>query len=122
MNKRQVGDYYESLACAYLLKEGVTIVERNYRALRGEIDIIARDGRYLVFIEVKYRKDKRYGAPEAAVTISKQRQICKLSKLYLYSKKKSTDFPIRYDVIAITDIDNTATIRWYKNAFDYVGW
>lgn len=121
MNKRQVGDYYESLACAYLQGEGVRIVERNYRALRGEIDIIARDGKYLLFIEVKYRRDKRFGAPEAAVTFSKQRQICKLSKLYLYSKKYSTDFPIRYDVIAITDVENTTTIRWYKNAFDYVG-
>lgn len=120
MNKRQVGDYYESLACTYLQGCGARIIERNYRALRGEIDIIARDGKYLSFIEVKYRKDKRFGPPQAAVTISKQRQICKISKIYLYSKKKSFDIPIRYDVIAITDLDNTATIRWYKNAFDYV--
>lgn len=121
MNKRQVGDYYESLACTYLKNQGARILERNYRAFRGDIDIIAMDGRFLSFIEVKYRRDVRYGSPEEAVTISKQRQICKLSKLYLYSKKKSIDIPIRYDVIAITDTDNTATIRWYKNAFEYVG-
>ncbi|WP_029233612.1 YraN family protein [Butyrivibrio sp. VCB2006] len=121
MNKRQVGDYYENLACSYLQKCGARIIDRNYRALRGEIDIIAWDDKYLCFIEVKYRKDKRFGAPEAAVTISKQRQICKLSKLYLYSKNKSIDFPIRYDVIAITDDDNIPVIRWHKNAFDYIG-
>ncbi|MBQ6587783.1 MAG: YraN family protein [Butyrivibrio sp.] len=121
MNKRQVGDYYENLACTHLRNQGACIVDRNYRALRGEIDIIARDGRYLCFIEVKYRKDNRFGAPEGAVTISKQRQICKLSKLYLYSKNKSIDVPIRYDVIAITDDDNVPVIRWHKNAFDYVG-
>jgi putative endonuclease len=121
MNKRQVGDYYENLACTHLRNQGARIVDRNYRALRGEIDIIARDGRYLCFIEVKYRKDNRFGAPEGAVTISKQRQICKLSKLYLYSKNKSIDVPIRYDVIAITDDDNVPVIRWHKNAFDYVG-
>ena len=121
MNKRQVGDYYESLACTYLREHGAYILERNYRAFRGDIDIIARDGKFLTFIEVKYRRDKRFGTPEAAVTFSKQKQICKLSKLYLYSKHKSIDIPIRYDVIAITDIDNTATIRWYKNAFEYVG-
>ena len=121
MNKRQVGDYYESLACAYLKKNGAKVIDRNYRALRGEIDIIAMDGKYLSFIEVKYRRDSGFGSPEDAVTFSKQRQICKLSKLYLYSKNKSFDIPIRYDVIAITDIDNTATIRWYKNAFEYVG-
>ena len=121
MNKRQVGDYYESMACTYLRQNGARILERDYRAFHGDIDIIAMDGKYLSFIEVKYRKDVRFGTPEDAVTFSKRRQICKLSKLYLFSKNKSTDIPIRYDVIAITDIDNTATIRWYKNAFEYVG-
>ncbi len=121
MNKRQVGDYYENLACNYLRSQGARVVDRNYRALRGEIDIIAQDGRYLCFIEVKYRKNNRFGDPEGAVTISKKRQICKISKLYLYSKNKSIDVPIRYDVIAITDDDNVPVIRWHKNAFDYVG-
>ncbi|WP_034474920.1 YraN family protein [Butyrivibrio proteoclasticus] len=121
MNKRQVGDYYEKLACEYLRRSGACIIERDYRAFRGDIDIIARDGIYLCFIEVKYRKDNKYGAPEGAVTISKQRQICKLSKLYLYSKVKSIDVPIRYDVIAITDDENVPVIKWHKNAFDYVG-
>ena len=98
MNKRQVGDYYEKLACEYLRRSGACIIERDYRAFRGDIDIIARDGIYLCFIEVKYRKDNKYGAPEGAVTISKQRQICKLSKLYLYSKVKSIDVPIRFAI------------------------
>ncbi len=120
MNKRQVGEYYETLACNFLMAKGAYVLKREYRAFRGDIDIIARDGRYLCFIEVKYRKSKRFGEPEAAVTISKQKQICKISKFYLYSTYKSQDVPIRYDVIAITDIDGMASVKWHKNAFEYI--
>ncbi len=120
MNKRQVGNSFEDMACKFLRDSGAHVIERNFRAFRGDIDIIAMDGRYLCFIEVKYRKDSKYGSAEAAVNFSKQKQICKLSKFYLYSKKKSEDIPIRYDVIAITSDSGIIGIKWYKNAFLYV--
>jgi putative endonuclease len=119
MNKRRVGRFFEDLACRYITECGGRIIERNYRALRGEIDVIAYDGRYLCFIEVKYRRDTTYGSPEAAVTISKQRQICKISKLYLYSRFKSLDIPIRYDVVAVCGQDDAVSVKWLKNAFTY---
>ncbi len=120
MNKRLIGGFYEDLACDYIKQQGGKIIERNYRALRGEIDIIARDENYICFIEVKYRTGEKYGDPEEAVTYAKKKQICKISKLYLYSKFKSLEFPIRYDVIALSGIDDAISIRWHKNAFEYI--
>ncbi|MCR5557024.1 MAG: YraN family protein [Butyrivibrio sp.] len=120
MNKRVVGDFYENLACSYIEEQGGKIIERNYRALRGEIDIIAKDGKYLCFIEVKYRRGNHYGHPEAAVDIRKQKQICRISGLYLISKYNSLDLPIRYDVIALSSSNDAVSIRWHKNAFSYI--
>ena len=60
-NKRMEGSRYEKLAARYLEQKGMDILELNYRCRTGEIDIIARDGEYLVFVEVKYRKTKRAG-------------------------------------------------------------
>lgn len=119
MNKRTSGSFYEDLACDYIVKNGGRILERNFRVRQGEIDIIAMDEGYICFIEVKYRKDNRYGGPLAAVSFNKIRQICRISRFYLSSRKISEDNPIRYDVIAISNEDNATIIRWIKNAFDY---
>ena len=61
-NKRMEGSRYEQLAARYLEQKGMDVLELNYRCRTGEIDIIARDGGYLVFVEVKYRKTKRAGS------------------------------------------------------------
>ncbi len=120
MNKRTVGDDTETLACEYLIASGASILERNYRCRQGEVDIIARDDKYLCFIEVKYRKDCSFGFPEEAVSYKKRQHICKVSEFYLYSKYKSTDISVRYDVIAISPQDNMLSVKWIKNAFDYI--
>ncbi len=120
LNKRATGTDLESLACRYLEDNGAIVTERNYRCRQGEIDIIARDGRYLCFIEVKYRQNDRYGDAQDAVNNRKQQKICKVSQFYLYSKYKSFDLPVRYDVIAISQKDDIYVFKWIKNAFDYV--
>ena len=120
MNKRAVGDTRELLACRYLTDNGAKILHRNYRCRDGEVDIIAKDGDYLCFIEVKFRTDDRFGAPEEAVDFRKQKHICKVSKFYLYSNYKSLDIPIRYDVVAISQKDSLFEFKWIKNAFYYV--
>ena len=120
MNKRTIGDTKELLACNYLSENGAFILNRNFRCRFGEVDIIAKDGKYLCFIEVKFRTDERFGAPQEAVDLKKQKHICKVSKFYLYSKYKSLDIPIRYDVVAISQKDNIFTFKWIKNAFDYI--
>ena len=119
MNKRVIGTGNEELACNYLISKGCRIIARNFRCRQGEIDIIAKDGAYLCFIEVKFRKDDGFGEPQEAVNVSKQRKISRVSRFYLYSKKVSFDIPIRYDVIAVSLNEGSYTFKWIKNAFDY---
>ena len=90
----------EEIAREFLEKSGYRIVTRNYRCKLGEIDIIARDGETLVFIEVKTRTDSAFGSPAAAVTLKKQRQIGKAAQWYL-AEQDLFGTPARFDVIAI---------------------
>ena len=90
----------ESLAAEHLKAHGCEILEQNYRALRGEIDIIVRDGEFIVFVEVKTRQTLRFGLPQEAVTFQKQRQISKVALAYLQTQNL-LDAPCRFDVIAI---------------------
>ena len=90
----------ESLAVKHLKARGCEILARNYRALRGEIDIIVRDGEFTVFVEVKTRRNLKFGLPQAAVTLQKQRQISKVALAYLQAQNL-LDAPCRFDVIAI---------------------
>lgn len=112
MNQRETGTQYEERAAEYLIAQNYQILERNYRIRSGEIDIIARDGTVLVFIEVKYRKNDESGNPLEAVDIRKQRKIIKVARYYLYQKKYG-DVPCRFDVIGICG----SHIEHIKDAF-----
>ena len=90
----------ESLAMEHLKARGCEILAQNYRVRRGEIDLIARDGEFIVFVEVKTRRSLRFGLPQAAVTLQKQRQISKVALAYLQAQNL-LDAPCRFDVIAI---------------------
>ena len=90
----------ESLAVAHLKARGYEILAQNYRAVRGEIDLVAQDGDCIVFVEVKTRRSLKFGLPQAAVTTQKQRQISKVALAYLQAKNRF-DAPCRFDVIAI---------------------
>ena len=113
-NRRQAGAHYEQEAAAYLKQQGLTILERNFHSRDGEIDLIARDGRYLVFVEVKYRKNTANGEPAEAVDYYKQRHIRRTAQYYLYSRRYGEDTPCRFDVVSILD----GQINWIQNAFD----
>ena len=82
MNKRAVGTAYEKLAGEYLRQQGYEILEYNFRCRMGEVDIVAKDGEYLVFVEVKYRSSGRSGSPLEAVDRRKQRIISKVASYY----------------------------------------
>ena len=90
----------ESLAVEHLKARGCKVLARNYRAGRGEIDLIVKDGQFIVFVEVKTRRSLKFGVPQAAVTQQKQRQISKIALTYLQSKNL-WDVPCRFDVIGI---------------------
>lgn len=112
-NRRALGRKYEEKAAAFLTQHGFQILEQNYRDRYGEIDIIARDGRYLVFIEVKYRSSLAKGYPQEAVSRKKQEKIRHTARYYLYSRHFPEDTPCRFDVVSVLGNE----IHFIKNAF-----
>ena len=84
MNKREQGSHYETMAAEYLKNKGYEIILQNFFSKNGEIDIIAKYTDTLVFCEVKYRSNTRYGLPEEAVDYRKQDKIRKTAAYYLY--------------------------------------
>ena len=90
----------EALAVAHLKARGYKILAQNYRAARGEIDLVVKDGNFIVFVEVKTRRSLKFGTPQAAVTKQKQQQISKVALAYL-QMHNLLDAPCRFDVIAI---------------------
>lgn len=114
-NKRATGTEYERKAAAYLESKGYEILEFNFHSRMGEIDIVAKDGEYLVFIEVKYRENARKGHPLEAISIQKQRTISKCAMSYM-TKNGLSYMPVRFDVVGILGND----IQLIQNAFDFI--
>ena len=107
----------EDLACAELQRRGYAIVERRYRTRFGEIDIIAKDGLTIVFVEVKARMTQHFGGAAAAMTGWKQRRISRMAADYL-ARQKLHDCPCRFDVVAIDFDKSDPRVIVYPNAFD----
>ncbi len=99
LKNKLTGQCGEDAAAAFLKKKGYKIIERNYRNKIGEIDIIAKNGENLVFVEVKTRKNEEFGTPAEAVTYYKKQKIVNTAKFYLY--KNPTTLNIRFDVIEV---------------------
>ncbi len=117
MNKRCVGKEKEELAAVFLTGCGMNILEKNFTCKLGEIDLIGLQDGYLVFVEVKYRKNTDYGYPQEAVSKNKRRKIILVSGYYRMIKHYGERMPIRFDVVSILG----DKIRWDKNAFGYDG-
>lgn len=115
MNCVSTGKKYEEKAADFLEKQGFLLLEKNFRSRQGEIDIIGIHEKCLVFVEVKYRKNREKGMPEEAVGVKKQMKICRTSDYFRICRRQYASFQVRYDVVAITGND----ISWYKNAFPY---
>ena len=101
VNKRAAGADKEQLAARYLVDNGYTVLERNFRNKTGEIDIIAKKDNYIVFVEVK------------AVNYRKKQIIRRVAQFYMATRYKSCDIPCRFDVIGI----DGETVTHIKNAF-----
>lgn len=111
---RLQGEQYELLANNYLVTAGCKIIENNYQARCGEIDIIAIDEQTLIFVEVKYRSSLQFGGASSAVTKTKQKKIIKTAQYYLVTHKKYDKMECRFDVLGI---DGQLNIEWLKHAF-----
>lgn len=105
MSTRITGNYGEDLACQYLAKSGYKILERNYRIRGGEIDIVAKDGEYLVFVEVKARHSHEYGPPAESMTPWKIKYLIKTAQFYVL-KIGWGDKPYRLDFVGIDYADD----------------
>jgi putative endonuclease len=115
-----LGKTGEDLAVAELERRGYAIVARRWRSRAGEIDIIARDGETLVFVEVKAREDHDFGDAAESVTMRKRRTIVRLAKAYVV-EQRWIDRPCRFDVVTIHRDAGGSVVTVYPNAFDECG-
>lgn len=97
---KERGDYGETCAVHFLKKQGYKILEKNFRTRFGEIDIVAKKNEYIVFVEVKLRKNNDFGGGASAVDARKQNRIKKTAAIYL--SKFNEEYPVRFDVVIIT--------------------
>ena len=114
---KNTGQYAEDLACAHLLLRGLTLLQRNYRCGRGEIDLIMKDNSYLVFIEVRYRATPRYGSGAESITPQKRTKLIATALHFLQSTNKYDRYPSRFDVISVSDESGQKKIEWIQDAF-----
>jgi len=110
---KRKGDRAEDQALDYLKQAGLDLISRNYRCRQGEIDLIMKDREYLVFVEVRYRKNSRFGGAAMSVDWRKQKKIIACAKQYLQKLNKIP--PCRFDILAIED---KSQVEWLKNAFE----
>lgn len=116
--RQSLGKSGEDRACEALRRRGYVILERRYRRRVGEIDIIARDGGTIVFVEVKARAGDAYGGAAAAVTEWKQQKVAWLAAGYL-AERGIHDVPCRFDVVVVDfDADGDADVDVIPHAFD----
>ena len=106
-DKRLLGQFGEDAACRFLKRRGYRIVERNYSCRFGEVDIIARDRHYIIFAEVKLRKNADFGAAREFVTPTKQRRVVAAAELWLMRHR--TELQPRFDVIEVYAPNGTST-------------
>jgi len=113
----QAGARAEEL-CAELLREaGLRVLARNWRCRHGEIDLVAEEGGTLVFAEVRYRRDERYGGAAGSVTAAKQARLAAAARLYLRRRPNTrSEPPCRFDVLLLDSLDGSR-IQWIRNAF-----
>lgn len=107
----------EDLACAELRRRGYAILARRYRTRHGEIDVVAREGETVVFVEVKARRDEAFGGGGAAVTGWKQQRIVRMATDYL-ARRGLLDAPCRFDVVTVQFDAGRPRVEVFTHAFD----
>jgi putative endonuclease len=115
--RMSLGKKGEDLACRELQRRGYAIIARRYRVRGGELDVIARDGPTIVFVEVKTRAGRMFGEAAEAVTPLKQLRMTRLAEEYL-ARHHLSGCPCRFDVVAIQVEDGGTRVQVIQNAFD----
>ena len=107
------GRQAENFAALFLQQQGLKLVARNYRCRFGEIDLIARDGKTLVFVEVRMRASDQFGGAAASITAGKRRKLLRTARHYLAGAAHTP--ACRFDALLVNGTDNS--VEWLKNAF-----
>ncbi|MEO5573311.1 MAG: YraN family protein [Gammaproteobacteria bacterium] len=111
------GRQAEEFACHYLQGKGFQLIERNYRCVHGEIDLIMLDGHSIVFVEVRYRRSQSFGGGIESVDYRKQAKLIATAAHYLQRDKKAARQPSRFDVVAVSPGSGQDCVEWIKDAF-----
>lgn len=121
---KQIGDTTENLAEQYLIKQGLRKISKNFRYKTGEIDLIMEDDQHLIFIEVRYRKNKLFGSGSETISVKKQQRLIQTARYYLQKYNLTESRACRFDVVSISGELDTALkpsdryhIEWLPNAF-----
>jgi putative endonuclease len=109
----QAGARAEELCAELMRAAGLRVLARNWRCRHGEIDLVAEEGATLVFAEVRYRRDSRYGGAAESVTVAKQARLIAAARLYLMRRP---DADCRFDVLLLDSLDGR-NIQWIRSAF-----
>jgi len=112
-----LGKTGEDLACRELTRRGYAILARRWRQRLGEIDIVARDGDTIVFVEVKAREGRAFGTPAEAVSTAKQRRIAQLAMMFL-TRNRLVNCRCRFDVVSVDVGPAAPIVQVFQNAFD----
>lgn len=117
-NNRALGDQAENLALRYLTEHGLVLVQRNFACRLGELDLVMRDGRYLVVVEVRYRSNRSYVAAQLTIDWRKQKKIVRTAAMFLAWHQEFATMPMRFDVVGVdVDSNNDTSISWTRDAF-----
>lgn len=112
------GAHFEQRALDFLERAGLKLVERNWRTRFGEIDLVMRDANELVFVEVRYRRNPRFGGGAASVGPAKREKLTRAAQGFLQAHPRLASLPCRFDVIAFDGDADAATSEWQRAAFD----
>jgi putative endonuclease len=116
-NRKKIGNDAEETARIYLQKQGLILLERNYRCYSGELDLIMRDRDMIVFVEVRSKSRIDYGHPAETITRAKQKKIIRAATHFLQKKAWLYKVYSRFDVVAIEYLSDKYKLDWIKNAF-----
>ena len=115
--RKATGSASEDLALAYLRRNGLRLIMRNYRCRRGEIDLVMLDGSTLALVEVRYRSRNDFGGAAASVTRRKQRRLILAAKHLRAARSELRRYAARFDVVALDGAVENPAIEWIRNAF-----
>jgi len=115
--RKALGSKGEDLAVRYLTKKGYKVIERNYRCQWGEIDLVAREGDTLVFVEIKSRSSSGFGLPQDAVGRFKQEKLIQVARAYMAEHRLPETIPARFDVVAVQLTTSSPDIELIQDAF-----